>query len=175
MNKGARYTVRTRYGVFSLDEASYRDYLAGRHWITWPPQRDTAAPLRQEPLPPEATAEAVRLRDLADIRGVADTLMGFAIRPEIPCRERMQDIHIHELDLSARSGNGLMRAGIHTYGKLHALIKSDRGIASVRNLGVKSIKEIGDTFLTDCYRRLLPYEKAAFWQEVLDLNKEVHS
>ena len=101
--------------------------------------------------------------------------MGFAIRPEIPCRERMQDIHIHELDLSARSGNGLMRAGIHTYGKLHALIKSDRGITSVRNLGVKSIKEIGDTFLTDCYRRLLPYEKAAFWQEVLDLNKEVHS
>ena len=53
MNKGARYTVRTRYGVFSLDEASYRDYLAGRHWITWLPQRDdTAAPLRgQEPLP----------------------------------------------------------------------------------------------------------------------------
>ena len=37
MKNGARYVVTTHWGTFSLDEASYQDYLAGRLWISWNP------------------------------------------------------------------------------------------------------------------------------------------
>ena len=30
MGNGPRYKVQTRYGWFSLDEGSYRDYLSGK-------------------------------------------------------------------------------------------------------------------------------------------------
>ena len=54
---------------------------------------------------------------------------------------------------------------------LEQLIRTEHGIASVRNLGAKSVKEIQQAFLTECYARLIPYERAVFWQEVLDANK----
>lgn len=37
MKNGARYVVTTHWGTFSLDEASYQDYLAGNLWICWTP------------------------------------------------------------------------------------------------------------------------------------------
>jgi DNA-directed RNA polymerase alpha subunit len=44
----------------------------------------------------------------------------------------------------------------------------ENGILSVRNLGQKSAKEIKQLFFEECYTRLMPYEKAQYWQEVLD-------
>lgn len=173
MDRGARYTVKTRYGVFSLDEGSYRDYLAGKLWINWPPERDPNQPVRQEPFPDDVTTEAVTLRDSAAKHGVLPVLQQFVMIPRAPYKDRMQDISIYELNLSVRSSNGLMRAGIQTFRKLSELMDTERGILSIRNLGTKSVKEINGAFIMECYDRLLPYEKAVFWQEVLDLNKEV--
>ena len=174
MERGTRYTVRTRYGCFSLDEASYRDYLAGKLWINWPPERSS----RPEPAitdPPNVSKEAIQLREEATKHGVLYTLQGFNTTPPPPCKERMNETGIYELSLSVRASNGLMRAGINTFGKLAQLMRTENGIASVRNLGTKSVKEIRDAFLMECYTRLLPYEKAEFWQAVLECNRSVLS
>ena len=37
----ARYVVTTHWGTFSLDEASYQDYLTGKLWICWDPGKPT--------------------------------------------------------------------------------------------------------------------------------------
>ena len=172
MANGARYKVQTRYGWFSLDEGSYRDYLAGKLlWIDWPPKRDPAQEMKQEPLPPEVSPRALRLRDNAAKQGLLKTLGEFARVPQPPCKERMRELAIYELNLSVRASNGLMRGGVQTFGKLDELIRSENGISSIRNLGAKSVKEIQEAFLSECYARLLPYEKAVFWQETLDLNE----
>jgi hypothetical protein len=173
MDRGARYTVKTRYGVFSLDEGSYRDYLAGKLWINWPPERDPNHPLKQEPLPPDVSQEAIQLRESTIKHGVLQVLQQFIMMPSAPYKDRMHDVSIYELNLSVRASNGLMRAGIQTFGKLSELLDTERGIMSIRNLGAKSVKEIQEAFMVECYDRLLNYEKAAFWQDVLGLNEEV--
>ena len=173
MDRGARYTVKTRYGVFSLDEGSYRDYLAGKLWINWPPERNPNQPIKTEALPLDVSKEAIKLRDSASKHGVLPVLWRFIKTPNAPYKDRMQDISIYELNLSVRSSNGLMRAGVQTFAKLNQLIETEKGISAVRNLGAKSVKEINDMFIVECYTRLLPYEKAVYWQEVLDLNEEV--
>lgn len=172
MGKGPRYKVQTRYGWFSLDEGSYRDYLAGKlMWINWPPPRNPGEPAKKDPLPPNVSNQAIGLRGRAARVGVLEVLRDFARVPCTPCKERMYDLYIYELNLSVRASNGLMRAGVQTFEKLNQLIQTERGIASVRNLGEKSVKEIRNAFLMECYARLLPYEKAEFWQEVLELNQ----
>lgn len=171
MGNGPRYKVQTRYGWFSLDEGSYRDYLAGKlTWINWPPIRDPNKAAKQEPAPPDVSPEAIKLRDQASSFGFMELLKEYAAVPPAPCKERMYNLPIYELNLSVRASNGLMRAGVQTFEKLEQLIRSERGVSYVRNLGAKSVKEIHEAFLQECYSRLLPYEKAEFWQEVITLN-----
>ena len=172
MERGTRYTVRTKYGVFSLDEASYHDYLAGKLWINWPPEH-SSKPDAETAAPPNVSAEAIQLREKAAKQGVLHTLQGFNTTPPPPYKDRMREVDIYELSLSVRASNGLMRAGINTFGKLSELMNTERGIMSIRNLGAKSVKEINEAFIVECYDRLLPYERAVFWQEVLKLNEEV--
>lgn len=172
MEKGARYKVHTRYGWFSLDEASYRDYLSGKlTWIDWPPLRNERKPEAQATLPPNVSQEAVQLRDKAGKQGLFPVLQQFHAVSPSTYKQRMGKTHIEELNLSVRSSNGLLRAGVDTFGKLDDLINRMGGIASVRNLGTKSVKEIQGAFLESCYYKLLPYEKAEFWQDVLDANR----
>ena len=139
-------------------------------WINWPPLRDPNEPVKKDPLPPNASPKALELRDRAAKCGVLELLRDFETRPASPCKERMHDLPIYEMNLTVRSSNGLMRAGIQSFGSLAQLIQSENGIMAVRNLGAKSVKEIQDAFMEECYTRLLPYEKAEFWQEVLDKN-----
>ena len=172
MGNGPRYKVKTQYGWFSLDEASYRDYLCGKLlWIDWPPKKNSQqAAASKEPLPPDVSQAAIRLRDRCAKVGLDAALAEFHTLPPAPCKERMEQLEILEMPLSVRASNGLLRAGIKTFGKLDRLMRAGDGVASIRNLGVKSAKEIETTFLAECYKRLLPYEKAVFWQEVLDTN-----
>lgn len=171
MGNSPRYQVQTRYGWFSLDEGSYRDYLAGKlQWIDWPPQREAAESARQDAPPPHISKKAIELRDRAARSSLLEMMKDFAVFPPVPCKERMYGLSVYELNLSVRASNGLMRAGVQTFGRLDQLMQSEGGIRSVRNLGEKSVKEIREAFLVECYTRLLPYEKAEFWQEVLELN-----
>ena len=170
MQNGARYIVTTHWGTFSLDEASYQDYLAGKLWISWTP----GTPQQQKQnygghVPPDVTERAISLRDDADKVGVMATLQQIGGRfTQMPYTQRLADFSIDEMNLTVRSSNGLKRAGIHTFGALKDILDIENGLQNVRNIGQKSIAEIRQLFLEECYTRLLPYEKAQYWQEILD-------
>ena len=169
MENGAKYEVNTYWGWFRLDEGAYRDYLAGRLWICRTPGgRRTPAPA--ETLPADVSDEAKRLCERAGREGAAAVLAslcgGDGFR--VPCRGETAALSIDELNLSVRSSNGLRRAGIHDLGTLCARIESPLGLSSIRNLGVKSVKEITTAMVSECYARLRPYEKLRYWQDVLD-------
>ena len=169
MKNGARYKVKTRYGWFSLDEGSYQDYLKGRLWINWPPEKKPGDET-QEALPPKVGKRALELRELADKAGWQEAAVqcGGVHAVPLPYVERLALIGIDEMELTVRSSNGLMRAGLNTLGKLNARLESEDGIQGIRNLGAKSAAEIRDVFCKECYARLQPYEKAQYWQEVVD-------
>ena len=171
MKNGARYVVTTHWGTFSLDEASYQDYLAGNHWICWTPGKPQQ-PKRATSsyVPPNVTDRAVALRDQADKIGVLATLHQLGLHDVVvPYSSRLADLSIDEMNLTVRSSNGLKRANAGTFGRLWDLLAMENGILSVRNLGQKSAKEIKQLFFEECYTRLLPYEKAQYWQEILDV------
>lgn len=169
MQKRPRYEVQTKYGWFSLDERAYQDYLAGKLWITWPPENKQAKP-KAEYVPMHVSEEAVRLREAANKLGVYSTVDAEyrGCTPLIPYTVRMVDFPIDELNLSVRSSNGLMRAGLSTFGKLYAALTQEGGIFKVRNLGMKSEREIRTSFVEECYLQMFPYEKAVYWQKFLD-------
>ena len=170
MKNGARYVVTTHWGTFSLDEGAYQDYLAGSLWICWTPGK----PKQQQQAAggytlPNVSDRAIALRDQADRIGVLPVLHQQGIHEAIvPYSDRLADLLIDEMNLTVRSGNGLKRANAGTFGRLKDLLSMDNGIMSIRNLGQKSAKEIKQQFFEECYARLLPCEKAQYWQEVLD-------
>ena len=170
MKNGARYVVTTHWGTFSLDEASYQDYLAGTLWICWTPGKPTQPQVTVNGyVPPNVTERAISLRDQADKVGVLATLHQIGIHEAIvPYSNRLAELSIDEMNLTVRSSNGLKRANAGTFGRLYDLMAMENGILSVRNLGQKSAKEIKQLFFEECYTRLMPYEKAQYWQEVLD-------
>lgn len=170
MKNGARFVVTTHWGTFSLDEASYQDYLAGRLWISWNPgKQEQSKPTSTGYIPSNVTDQAIALREKADKVGVLTTLHQLGIHEAIvPYSPRLEDLSIDEMNLTVRSSNGLKRAGAGTFGRLRDLLATENGILSVRNLGQKSAREIKQLFFEECYARLLPYEKAQYWQKVLD-------
>lgn len=170
MKNGARYVVTTHWGTFSLDEGAYQDYLAGSLWICWTPGNPTQTKQTTSGyIPPNVSDRAIILRDQADRIGVLAVLCQQGIHEAIvPYCNRLADLSIDEMNLTVRSSNGLKRANAGTFGRLKDLLSMDNGIMSVRNLGQKSAKEIKHLFFEECYTRLLPYEKAQYWQEVLD-------
>ena len=170
MKNGARYVVTTHWGTFSLDEASYQDYLAGNLWICWTPGKPVQPQNTTSGyIPPNVTDRAVSLRDQAEKTGVLATLHQLGARDAlVPYNSRLADLSIDEMNLTVRSSNGLKRANAGTFGRLRDLLAMENGILSVRNLGQKSAKEIKQLFFEECYSRLLPYEKAQYWQELID-------
>lgn len=170
MKNGTRYVVTTHWGTFSLDEASYQDYLAGNLWICWTPGKPVQPQhTTSSYVPPNVTNRAVALRDQADKSGVLATLHQLGVHEAlVPYSTRLADLSIDEMNLTVRSSNGLKRANAGTFGRLRDLLAMENGILSVRNLGQKSAKEIKQLFFEECYTRLLPYEKAQYWQELID-------
>ena len=175
MENGAKHVVITHWGTFSLDEGAYQDYLAGTHWICWSPGKTTEKKAAASSyIPPHVTDRAMELSDQAERNGALQTLKGIGIcEATVPYRSRFDALSIDELNLSVRSSNGLKRAGALTYGKIRNLMAQENGLRNVRNIGQKSVKEIKRVFFEDCYTRLLPYEKAQYWQEVLDRSMAV--
>ena len=168
MKNGARYVVTTRWGTFSLDEGSYQDYLAGKLWISWNPGKPEL-PQKEVDIPVNVSDRAIALREQADRSGVLEALREFGFHETIvPYTTRLDVLSIDEMNLTVRSSNGLKRANIHTFGQLYARLQTEDGLSKIRNIGQKSINEIRCLFFAECYSRLLPYEKARYWQDVLD-------
>ena len=169
MKNGARYVVTTHWGTFSLDEGSYQDYLAGKLWICWTPGKPDQQPTPSEHIPVNVTEQAVALRDQADKAGILATLQKLGTQEAIvPYSFRLADLSIDEMNLIVRSSNGLKRANIHSFRQLKERLEIENGLINIRNIGQKSLKEIKQLFFEECYIRLLPYEKAQYWQEEID-------
>ena len=173
MRNGARYVVTTHWGTFSLDEGSYQDYLAGKLWICWTPGKpEQTQHTPSGNVPPNVTKRAIAMREQAEHIGVLAALHQLGIHDAlVPYSIRLADLNIDEMNLTVRSSNGLKRANIHTFSTLKEVLTIENGLLNIRNIGQKSIKEIKQLFFEECYARLLPYEKAQYWQEILDARK----
>lgn len=171
MKNGARYVVTTHWGTFSLDEGAYQDYLAGTLWICWTPGKP--AQKKADPnchIPSHVTDRALDLSDQAEKNGVLCTLRSLGLHEApAPYVSRFANQSIDELNLTVRSSNGLKRAGALTFAQLKDLLSVEGGLLNVRNIGQKSVKEIKQVFFGECYSRLLPHEKAQYWQELIDM------
>jgi len=165
------YEVHTHWGWFRLDEGAYQDYLVGKLWITWVPGKPQQV-VRGDAVPVNVTDAAIRLRELAAKSDAYSVCYRFfrTGTVEIPYRGKMHDTPIYEMCLSVRASNGLMRAGARTFGLLKAIMENENGLRSVRNLGAKSEQEIKLQFFNSCYLLLNEYEKAVWWQEVINAN-----
>ena len=173
MKNGARYVVTTHWGTFSLDEGSYQDYLAGKLWICWIPGKPVLPqPTANRYVPPNVTDRAFRLCEQADKTGILSTLRQLGIHDAlVPYSSHLANLSIDEMNLTVRSSNGLKRANIHTVGSLYEILGVENELSNIRNIGQKSIREIKQTFFEICYEHLHPYEKAQYWQEVLNRTK----
>lgn len=74
----------------------------------------------------------------------------------------LDGVPIEELNLSQRASNGLKRAQIMT---IDAILEKD--LNAVRNLGVKSVREIKNAVLNYSYDRMSDNQKAEFWNTIL--------
>ena len=145
-----------------------QDYLAGRLLICWNPEK-TEPQASANFVPVNVTERAVRLRDQAEKTGILPALRELGVHEAtVPYDHRFASLSIDEMNLTVRSANGLKRAGIHTFRDLKEILEMEEGLSHIRNIGVESIREIKEQFFTECYVRLLPYEKAQYWQEVLE-------
>ena len=120
-------------------------------------------------IPPNVTDRAIELRDQADKNGILVTLHKLGVHDAlVPYSSRHADLSIDEMNLTVRSSNGLKRANIYTFSSLKDVLAIENGVLNIRNIGQKSIKEIKQLFFEECYARLLPYERAQYWQELID-------
>ena len=171
MLREVTYEVHTYWGWFRLDRGAYQDYLAGKLWISWVPASakwQVAESPSLPTIPPDLSQEAIQMRERAARKGVYSFLQeicpGEAI--PIPYKNRMKDYPIDEMALSVRASNGLMRTGTSNFGKLFSLMQ-DKGLRSVRNLGIKSEQEIVKNYFIACYSKLTPAEQAYYWQDFI--------
>lgn len=167
------YEITTQWGKFKLDERSYQDYLDGRSWLcaAFEPTKPKHSQQTQvEVCPHNVSQRAIELRETAAKTGVGEIIRrnfpDSAVK--IPYRSRMSEMGIYEMNLSVRASNGLMRAGVNTLGKLNDTMQTEAGIAGIRNLGAKSVKEISGAFLLFTYSQLSPAERAEYWQRMID-------
>ncbi len=168
-----QHVVKTHLGTFSLDDASYAAYLEGKLWISWgsPAAKKEDKQCRTRAFVPVNVSDgAMRLRDAAAKQDVYTLLQQSFPHTSvgIPYRARMAELPVEELNLSVRSSNALMRANARSFGRLFEIIRTEDGLRRIRNLGIKSEKEIIRCFFSACYYRLTQTEQALFWQRILD-------
>ena len=169
MERSERYVVKTRWGVFSLDEGSYQDYLAGKLWISTGTNAAQMTKHNAKICDRFYSEEARKLWEQAAKNGILETLQSLGVeRAIVPYHKRVSEISIEEMNLSVRSNNGLKRVGIETFGQLQAWLVAGNTIRSIRNLGEKSVKEIKKNFFELCYAQLSGNEQMRYWQKVMD-------
>ncbi len=167
-----QHIVKTRWGTFRLDDGAYEAFLAGKLWIDWgaaPGGREAAAKPAKPFIPVNVSDEAVRLRDAAAKRDIWSMLQEMmpGENAHVPYSSRFDDLPVEEMNLSVRSSNALMRSNVRTFGRLKEVILSEGGLRKIRNLGMKSEREIVCSFFSACYYRLSPVEQAVYWQNLI--------
>lgn len=109
------------------------------------------------------------------VYGLVDTLdrvFGKNIQVSIGFSENALRMSVEELALSVRSYNAIRRTGISTIGDLiERLNQGD--LKGIRNLGVKSYKEIQTKILVYGFERLSEKEQVSFFYKLLDKNSMI--
>lgn len=118
------------------------------------------------------STRANELLDRAEKDGIVKALSNYGanLKVSIPIEAELWDISIEILNLSARSQNGLMRAGLTTVGKVCEKIAEERGLSQLRNVGRKSISEIKTAIVAEAYKRLSYADRNIFWKRFLEEN-----
>lgn len=114
------------------------------------------------------------LYDAAQEYGIVATLyvvFGPQVRMNIPFSSAALATSLEGMDFSVRSTNALKRANINTIGGIVSAIESGE-LPRVRNLGVKSYREIQTRLLAFGYDRLSEAGKKRFLADLLDENEQ---
>ncbi len=170
MNTNCKFEVSTKYGRFRFDEREYRDYLDGKTWFSPFPEKPT---VHTRPTLANVSESALNYYRRAENEGaysVCRELFPNGV-VEVPYDARMCGRRVDEMDLSVRSYHGLMRAGVDTLGALRSLLENRNGLRGIRNLGVKSEREIKLAFFELCYALLSEPEKQLWWQRTEENNR----
>lgn len=97
-------------------------------------------------------------------------LLGKNIKVKVPMSNELWIRSMDELNIKARSANGLKSVNADSIGKVAELIMSEDGLTRIRNLGKKSISEIKTAMLISGYNMLTEKEKTDFWRYVIEHN-----
>ena len=116
----------------------------------------------------EEIYEAIEAHGLMKTIG---TLFGAGTRISIPFSEKACSTRIADLNLSVRSQNGLMRAGLTTVDKVIDYIQAGK-LLSLRNLGVNSKAEINVRISEFGYKCLSERKRKEFVKTLLELNED---
>lgn len=85
--------------------------------------------------------------------------------------EATENAKIEELELSARSTNGLKHVGIETVGELIERIDGIQDLKNMRRIGTKSAEEIMDHLMQYQYEVMKSTSKERYLKRVMELNK----
>lgn len=97
------------------------------------------------------------------------SVFGKNIKINISFSQRSCDTNIDNLVLSVRSYNALRRANVFTIGDLIERL-NEGGLKNIRNLGVKSCREIQTKLLVFFFERLSEEERQIFYFRLLEDN-----
>ena len=100
-------------------------------------------------------------------------LFGAGARIRLPFSERACNTKIDDLNLSVRSYNGLMRAGLTTVDKIIDYMQEDK-LLNIRNLGKNSKAEINVRIYEFGYNCLSERARKEFAKNLFELNKDMY-
>ena len=109
---------------------------------------------------------------------IMNSLTGVSVREKkgkqlkyyIHLTEEMARTTIEALDLSQRSHNCLMRAGFNTVGDICEAVASGKSLMSLRNCGIRSVREIQEKLFLLQYNSLNEAEREKYLAEVVRVN-----
>ena len=119
---------------------------------------------------PQVMLEAlIRSEQMYGLIETISLFCGAHINVRIPFSLSLCETSIDGLQLSARSQNALMRAGLFTVDRVMDAI-SQNGLTGIRNLGAKSLREIKTKMLILGFNALSDSGKRRFFKDLIDLN-----
>lgn len=98
------------------------------------------------------------------------SIFGVGTKMHLPFSEAACDTEVTALELSVRSTNGLMRAGIKTVEQVIEAIQDD-SLLRIRTLGCKSRAEIRAVICQFGYTQLSEKARKQFIENLIELNK----
>ena len=112
------------------------------------------------------------------LKGIMNNLDGVELKEKrggrfhfrLHLTEQMMSAPLEALELGQRSYNCLKRAGYNTVGELAGAISEGKELKTIRNCGVKSVREIMEQLFLFQYASLSPEKQEEYLKEVVRIN-----